>query len=70
VAVLFAAFHLPNPGLMLATFIGGIVWAAVYQRTPNLLALALSHGIMTWIVVSTVPPWMLHGLRVGYKYIG
>ncbi len=70
VAVLFAAFHLPNPGLMVATFVGGIVWAAVYQRTPNLPALALTHGIMTWIVISTIPSWMLHGLRVGYKYIG
>lgn len=70
VAVLFAAFHLPNPALMAATFVGGLVWATVYQRAPNLFALAISHGLMTWILISTVPGKLLHGLRVGYKFIG
>ncbi len=70
VALAFAAFHLPNPGLMVATFVGGVVWATVYQRTPNLLALALSHGIMTWVLISAVPASFLNSLRVGYKYFG
>lgn len=69
VAVLFGLFHLPNPVLMLATFLGGLVWATVYQRAPNLFALAISHGLMTWILISTVPSNLLHGLRVGYKFI-
>ena len=69
-ALLFAVFHLPNPWLMLATFAGGLVWAAVYQRAPNLPALALSHGLMTWLLISTVPASSLHGLRVGYKFFG
>ena len=70
VAVLFGAFHLPNPALMAATFLGGLVWANVYQRAPNLFALAISHGLMTWILISTLPSSLLHGLRVGYKFIG
>ncbi len=70
VAVLFGLFHLPNPALMVATFVGGLVWATVYQRAPNLLALAISHGLMTWILISTLPSNLLHGLRVGYKFIG
>lgn len=70
VAVLFAAFHLPNPALMAATFVGGLVWTTVYQRAPNLFALAISHGLMTWILISTAPSSLLHGLRVGYKFIG
>lgn len=70
VALLFGAFHLPNPLLTVATFAGGMLWATVYQRAPNLLALALSHGIMTWILISTVPGSLLNGLRVGYKYLG
>ncbi len=70
VALVFGALHLPNPGLTLATFAGGVVWATVYQRAPNLFALALSHGLMTWLLISTVPPWALRGLRVGFKYFG
>jgi membrane protease YdiL (CAAX protease family) len=70
VAVLFSALHLPNPLLTLVTFAGGILWAAVYQRAPNLIALALSHSLMTWVLVSTVPMSMLNGLRVGFKYFG
>jgi membrane protease YdiL (CAAX protease family) len=70
VALVFAALHLPNPLLTLATFAGGLVWAWVYQRAPNLLALGLSHGLMTWVLISTVPASALHGLRVGFKYFG
>lgn len=70
VAALFGAFHLPNPALVASTFVGGLVWATVYQRAPNLFALAISHGLMTWILISTVPGSLLHGLRVGYKFIG
>jgi membrane protease YdiL (CAAX protease family) len=70
VAILFGVFHLPNPTLMIATFLGGLVWATVYQRAPNLFALAISHGLMTWILISTLPINLLHGLRVGYKFIG
>ena len=70
VAALFALLHLPNPWLMAATFLGGLIWAAVYQRAPNLWALALSHALMTWVLISTLPAAALGGLRVGYKFFG
>lgn len=70
VSALFGIFHLPNPTLMAVTFVGGLVWAAVYQKTPNLFALAISHGLMTWVLISTIPSSLLHGLRVGYKFLG
>ena len=70
VALLFALLHLPNPLLMCATFLGGLIWAAVYQRAPNLYALALSHAALTWVLISTLPADALRGLRVGYKYFG
>jgi membrane protease YdiL (CAAX protease family) len=70
VASVFALLHLPNPWLTAATFAGGVLWAWAYQRTPNLLALALSHALMTWALVSTLPEHALDGLRVGYKYFG
>ncbi|HEX7175434.1 MAG TPA: CPBP family intramembrane glutamic endopeptidase [Pyrinomonadaceae bacterium] len=70
VSAVFALAHFPNPALTAVTFAGGLVWAAVYQRAPNLPALAVSHALMTWVLVSTLPPQLLGGLRVGYKYFG
>lgn len=70
VALLFALFHLPNPWLTFATFAGGLLWAYVYQRAPNILAVGLSHSLMTWVMISSVPPGVLHNLRVGFKYFG
>ena len=67
-ASVFALLHLPNPWLMAATFAGGLLWAWAFQRAPNLLALALSHALMTWVLVSTLPDSALRGLRVGFKY--
>lgn len=67
-SLVFAGLHFPNPWLMVVTFIGGVVWAFVYQRAPNLFALALSHGVMTWVLVSTLPPSALNHLRIGFKY--
>ncbi len=70
VAAIFSALHLPNVWLVVATFTGGLVWAAVYQRAPNLFALAVSHSVMTWVIVSTLPASALHHLRIGFKYFG
>ena len=67
-AAIFAGLHFPNPSLMVVTFIGGLVWAFVYQRVPNLFALAVSHSAMTWLLVSTLPPSALNHLRIGLKY--
>lgn len=67
-ATIFGVLHLPNLWLALATFLGGLVWAATYQRVPNLFALALSHAGMTVVLASTIPANLLHGMRVGYNY--
>jgi membrane protease YdiL (CAAX protease family) len=68
VAAIFALLHLPNIWITAITFVGGFIWAAVYQRAPNLLALAITHSVMTWFIVSTLPPAALHHLRVGLGY--
>jgi len=68
VAAIFAGLHLPNLWLAVITFAGGTIWALVYQRVPNLFALAISHSVMTWVVVSTVPSNALHHLRLGLRY--
>jgi membrane protease YdiL (CAAX protease family) len=68
VGLIFFILHLPNAVLMVATLAGGMIWAYVYQRAPNLFALALSHSIMTVALIWTLPPSLLHSLRVGADY--
>jgi membrane protease YdiL (CAAX protease family) len=70
VAIVFSIFHLPNPLLAVLTFAGGLIWAAVYQRQPNLFALALSHALSSLTLALTVSPKFLDSLRVGFKYFG
>jgi membrane protease YdiL (CAAX protease family) len=70
VALIFAVLHLPNPLLSVVTMIGGLIWAAVYQRRPNLFALALSHAVMAIALALILSPDLLNSLRVGFKYFG
>ena len=70
VAVVFSLLHFPNPLLVILTFVGGLIWAAVYQRQPNLFALALSHAVSSLALALTVSPKLLDSLRVGFKYFG
>lgn len=67
-ATIFGCLHLPNLWFAGLTFAGGLIWVAVYQRVPNLFALALSHSILTWFAVSTLPEQVLYHLRLGFRY--
>ena len=70
VAIVFSLLHLPNVLLAVVTLIGGIIWAGVYQRQPNIFALALSHSVVSITMALTISPGLLNSLRVGFKYFG
>ncbi len=70
VAIAFSVLHLPSPLLALLTLVAGATWGFVYQRSPNLYALALSHSAVSLTLAMTVSPYWLNGLRVGFKYFG
>ena len=67
-AALFSLAHLPNLMLMVLTLLGGLMWSWVYERAPNLLALGLSHATLSFLLMTSVPDWLLPSLSVGYKH--
>jgi hypothetical protein len=67
--LLFGALHLPNPFLTIATTTAAVGWCAIYRRHPNVVPLALSHAIGTWIILGVFDAATTGRLRVGYGYL-
>lgn len=67
-AIMFSLIHFPNFPLMILTLIGSLVWTWIYSRAPNILAVGISHGLMSLLVMATLPKQMLPTLTIGYKY--
>lgn len=68
-AVLFAAVHLPNPLLTVLTGVGALVWCTIYDRFPNIVPLALSHGLGTLALRYAFDDAITGRLRIGASYL-
>jgi membrane protease YdiL (CAAX protease family) len=68
-AVLFGVVHLPNPLLTLVTAGGALVWCRIYDRYPNVIPLALSHGLGTLALKYAFDETFLGRLRIGAAYL-
>jgi membrane protease YdiL (CAAX protease family) len=69
VAVLFAAAHLPNLTLTLATLAWGAASCALFRRYRNLWMLGLAQGMLGLCFAVCVPDALHHHLRVGLGYL-
>jgi membrane protease YdiL (CAAX protease family) len=67
--LLFGAIHLPNPFLATVTAIAGLVWCRLYDRYPNIIPLALSHGLATLAVRYAFDDAITGRLRIGASYL-
>ena len=68
VAIMFAGAHIPNPILLVATFVGGFVLAEVFARHPNIWPLAIVQAVAGVLIGVLPPQWIIHGMRVGPGY--
>ncbi len=63
--MLFASLHYPNMALVLVTLVGGYAWCRLFERHPNLITLAVSHGWLAVLLRAFWPAEWLHNLRIG-----
>lgn len=68
IALLFAGAHIPNPVLMVATFVGGFAFAEVFIRHPNIWPLAIVQATAGFLIGGLSPAWIIHSMRVGPGY--
>jgi membrane protease YdiL (CAAX protease family) len=68
-AVLFGTVHLPNPFLTAVTIGAGLVWCWLYDRYPNIIPLALSHGLGTLAILYAFDATITGRLRIGASYL-
>lgn len=74
-SALFALYHLPNLPLVAASFIGALVWCAIFMRVPNFMGAWLSQAILTGCLILFFKHGYLNQFQVGkpghrYEYYG
>ncbi len=63
-ALIFALLHLPNPVLVLLTFVAGAVWIAAFHRARRLTPIIVSHFVLAVVAAGFCGEYIF-GMRVG-----
>ena len=68
-ALLFAAAHLPNPILTPITLLWGFISCLLFLHYRNIIPLAITHAALGITLAITIPPPIIHNMRVGLGYL-
>lgn len=68
VALLFGAAHIPNLVLMVATTLGGFIFAETFARHRNIWPIAVTQAVAGYLIVAIFPIAVTHNMRVGPGY--
>jgi hypothetical protein len=70
-AFTFGLFHVPNLGLVTATFLGGLYLSYFFSKWRNLIALGIFHGLVSLTFVTVLKPaGVMPEYRVGPDSLG
>jgi hypothetical protein len=68
-AGLFASAHIPNPLLVAATMLWGVIACTLFLRYRDLLTLGIAHAVLGLSLAFTLPAPLHHQMRVGLGYL-
>jgi hypothetical protein len=66
---LFAFAHVPNPVLMVATLLWGLVACTLFLRYRDLYSLGFAHAVFGLTLAICIPAAVHHNMRVGLGYL-
>jgi len=65
--ILFGVGHFPNAFLMLAAFLGGMIFSAIFLKRRSIHEVSALHAISSAILYHSIPSSIHHGFVVGPK---
>jgi Type II CAAX prenyl endopeptidase Rce1-like len=68
-ALLFSFAHIPNPILVPATLVGGMLFIEAFRRWRNIYPLGLAHAALGLSLALTMPDSWMHHMRVGLSFL-
>ena len=66
---LFTLAHLPNPVLLVGTFLGGMFFVEMFRRYRNIYPIAVSHALLGLAILVSVPDYLTRHMRVGIGFL-